>query len=80
MTEYITDIEMSSLFAQNPSTKSDGGFQSLIVRLQNKTDRANKLITLSDKDIADIIRYCNNYGNGGWEKILRGTFGRILSL
>ena len=80
MTIYLKPKEMSSLFSQEPSTESDGGFQSLLVRLQRKTNKSTRRIDLSDEDIADIIRYSKAYGSGGWENTLKQIFGRTLPI
>lgn len=77
---YLKPEEMSSLFSQNPSTESEGGFQSLLVRLQRKTNKPIGIINLSDEDIADIIRYSKAYGSGGWENTLKQIFSRTLHI
>ena len=66
--------EMEILFRQNPNTRRDGGFQSFLVCLQNKTDKASGLLSLTDSDLERIPRYAFDYGNGGWESRLKGIF------
>ena len=80
MIVYLSFEEMSNLFSQDPSTESKGGFQSLLVRLQKKTNKLTGEICLSNDDISDIIRYSKAYGSGGWEKTLKRIFGRTLSI
>ena len=80
MTIYLNQEEMSSLFSQDSSTKSDGGFQNLLVRLQEKTNIFTGKIILSLEDIIDIFLYSSIYGSGGWENTLKQVFGRTLSI
>lgn len=68
--------ELSTLFSQPPETKSNGGFQALLVKLQTKVNRLTGTITLSDQDIERIFRYTWQYKNGGWQKKLLQIFGR----
>jgi hypothetical protein len=70
--------EMSILFHQDPSTSQEGGFQSLLVSLQNRINRATGDIDLTPYDLERISRYAFDYGNGGWENRLTDTFGRVL--
>ena len=74
-TEMLAAAELAKLFHQAPETKNDGGFQSLLVRLQSQV-RGN-VITLEECDIERICRY-SSYCPGGWEDTyLRGIFGRF---
>ena len=70
--------EMEMLFRQDPATESDGGFQGLLIRLQNNTDPATGALTLFPEDLERIQRYAFDYGNGGWEARLRSMFERHL--
>ena len=72
-------IGLSTLFSQDPSTESKGGFQSLLVKLQRKTDLLTSCIVLKLKDIERIIRYATKYGNGGWENKLKAIFPTIIN-
>jgi hypothetical protein len=70
--------EQEFLFRQNPAARSDGGWQSLLVKLQDQFDAASMEITVDDRDLERIPRYAFDYGNGGWEGRLSGVFGRHL--
>jgi hypothetical protein len=70
--------EIALLFRQDPSARSDGGFQNFIVKLQSKLDQPSGILELSDDEIDRIARYAFDYGSGGWEKLLVGVFGRVL--
>jgi len=70
--------EMDELMRQNPKTKSDGGFQSLMVRLQRNIDRQSGKLPLSVTDLEQIPRYAFSYKNGGWQNRLLAIFSRTL--
>lgn len=55
-----------------------GGWQSLLARLQALLDQNTGEITLSDEDRGCLCRYAFDYGNGGWESQLRQIFGKHL--
>ena len=77
--DYILNAaEMEILFRQDPTTKDDGGWQRLLVALQELTDRPTGAITVPPRILERIQRYAFNYGNGGWEARLRGIFERHL--
>ncbi len=70
--------EMATLFRQDPRTKADGGWQSLLVGLQSGCDRATGGISLAMRQRQRIRMYAFKYGNGGWESRLVAAFGRHL--
>ena len=70
--------EMAALMKQDPSQKSKGGWQSLLVRLQRKLNSETGSINLDDKDLEQIPRAAFDYGKGGWEGTLQTIFGRSL--
>ena len=74
----LNQSEQDFLFRQNPNTASDGGWQSLLVKLQNQFDPQTMLIQLDAVDLERIPRYAFDYGNGGWEGRLVGVFGNHL--
>lgn len=78
MNLILSGPEMAALFTQNPATKKDGGFQSLLVTLQEKCDSATGAITLTPRDRERIRMYAFKYGNGGWENRLVTAFGQHL--
>ena len=74
-TEQLTDEEYDQLFKQPPESKNDGGFQSLLVKLQRQVN--GRTITLYDMDIKRIRKY-SSYCPGGWENTyLTKIFGRF---
>ena len=78
MTVILNRQEVAELGRQHPSTRSNGGWQSLMVALQLKIDRLTCQIELSDSDVERIARYAFDYGRGGWEKRLQRIVGRTL--
>jgi hypothetical protein len=67
--------EMEAVYRQDPTTKKDGGFQSLLVGLQEACNRETGAITLTLKQRRRIRMYAFKYGNGGWESRLLAAFG-----
>ena len=78
MTITLTPEEREILFRQDPSTKDDGGWQRLLVTLQELTNEQTGEITIPPITLERIQRYAFDYGNGGWENRLTSVFGRIL--
>jgi hypothetical protein len=78
MNVTLTASEIAELFRQPPSTKGDGGFQSLMVKLQMRTNRATGELFLTPYFLERIPRYAFDYGNGGWENRLLAIFSRNL--
>lgn len=78
MNVVLTADEIAELDLQDSSTKGDGGFQSLLVNLQNKVDRKTGALKLSPSDLQRIPQYAFDYRNGGWENRLKRVFGRTL--
>lgn len=78
VTFTLNTEEQEYLFRQDPAARSDGGWQSLLVKLQNQFNPTTMEITLDDRDLERIPRYAFDYGNGGWEGRLSGVFLRHL--
>ncbi len=78
MIVYLTPQEIAVLNRQRPSTRSRGGWQGLIVSLQERVDRTTGALLLTARDLERISRYAFDYGNGGWEGRLRLIFSRSL--
>jgi hypothetical protein len=74
----LNQSEEDILHQQNPETKEDGGWQRLLVKLQEQFNLGSKEITLYPEDKERIKKYAFSYGNGGWEDRLKGIFGRVL--
>lgn len=75
---FLNQAELSHLRAQDPSSRSKGGFQGLLVALQDQTDFNSGRIFLTPKQTEKIQRYAFKYGHGGWEKLLASIFSRTL--
>ena len=74
----LNATEMEALFRQDASKRKDGGYQSLLVGLQDNCDRTTGSITVMVTQRARIRKYAFQYGNGGWEDRLTTTFARHL--
>ena len=70
--------EIDALFEQDPATAKDGGFQSLMVRLQKNFRSGTQELRIDDQDLDDIQRYAFDYRQGGWETRLMRIFLRNL--
>ena len=77
-TVLLNQAEINLLDLQDPETESDGGFQSLMIKLQTQLNRQTNEISLSDDDLHRIPVYAYDYGNGGWQNRLEGIFLRTL--
>jgi hypothetical protein len=78
MDVVLTAAEIAELDKQDPRTARDGGFQGLMVRLQQRVDRQTGQLTLTANDLRRIPMYAFDYEGGGWEDRLIGAFGRSL--
>ena len=76
----LTPEESATLFQQDPSSASDGGFQNFIVRLQKQYRKGPQEIRLDDDDIERIREYAANSKQGGWQTRVLAIFGRVLEL
>lgn len=74
----LNKAEIDELLLQDPKTKSDGGFQSLLVSLQERLNKTTGLLTLDETDLERIPKYAFDYKNGGWEERLKTIFQRTL--
>ena len=74
MNIVLNSNEIAVLFRQDPTTAGDGGFQSLLVRLQGNCDQSTGELHLSGNDLEKIPRYAFDYGNGIVEAIDRAGF------
>ena len=74
----LTDEEVAALQLQEPETVGDGGFQSLLVKLQAQLEPDTNELLLCDDDLVRIPKYAYGYGRGGWEDRLERIFLRTL--
>ena len=58
--------------------KGEGGFESLIRRLQKQVNHATLTLKVTDEDLADIQRYAFDYEQGGFESRLLAILSRVL--
>lgn len=72
----LNGSEFAAVQVQDPSSRGDGGFQSLMVTLQDLTDPETRTMTLPRHLVPRIRAYAFDYGNGGWEDRLVEIFGR----
>jgi len=70
--------EIELLFEQDPRSRSAGGFQNFLVKLQEKIDRTTGNLDLTISDLERIARLAFDYRHGGWQNQLRRIFGRVL--
>jgi len=78
---YVLDLnpsEYATVQIQDPSSRGDGGFQSLMVTLQDITDASSQKMYLPPHLIERIRRYAFDYKNGGWEERIKAIFSRHL--
>lgn len=74
----LNEVEREILYRQDPSQKKKGGWQSLLVTLQELTNEATGEIILPPIIMEKISRYAFDYKQGGWEDRLKGIFERTL--
>ena len=72
----LDDDQQDALEAAN--TEGQGGFQSLMERLQDGYDEDENTLTISEKDQERLPRYADDYGNGGWEDQIEAIVGDEL--
>lgn len=75
MTVTLNKTEVTEL--KRP-TEGEGGFQSLLEKLQVQLDSNTSMLRLENGDLERIPRYAFDYGNGGWEDRLKRIFSRTL--
>ena len=74
----LNEAEYEIVCLQDPATRDDGGYQSLLVTLQTITEEDTRMMALPVHLISRIRKYAFDYGNGGWEDRLTGIFSRHL--
>ena len=70
----LSTDDLNDLNRQDPGTAGDGGFQGLLVKLQQQADPKNRELRLEDTDVERIRRYSKQYGDGGWQHRLLRVF------
>jgi cellulose biosynthesis protein BcsQ len=77
--EVPVKLEQQEIYAleeQDPQSRAGGGFQALLVSLQEKLKDGVLNLSLSDRE--RIARYAHDYRSGGWQGRLKTIFGRTL--
>ena len=69
----LNPAEKAALFKENVG---DGGFQSLISKLQSNFNQTTQELTLDTELRERVKRYSNDYANGGWQERLNTIFER----
>jgi len=78
ITVTLNQSERDVLYRQEQASKDDGGWQRLLVTLQELTDESNGELTILPIVLERIQRYAFSYGKGGWEDRLKAIFERTL--
>lgn len=66
-------LSASDLDLLSRPVAGSGGWQSLLRKLQKQIN--GKDLTLTDEDVAKILRYILSYGSGGWQDRLAAAAG-----
>ena len=74
----LNNVEVTELLRQKPNTAGDGGFQQLLVKLQEQLNLETKELQLDDDDLRRIPQYAFDYKQGGWQNRLELIFCRTL--
>ena len=74
----LNEPEALALLQQDQGTRGQGGFQNLMLNLQDRLNKSTSELPLTEADIEQIGRYAFEYGNGGWESRLKAIFERHL--
>ncbi|MBV9782457.1 MAG: site-specific DNA-methyltransferase [Acidisphaera sp.] len=75
----LSHDEMAELLRQDPSTREKGGFQGLLIRLQDRLNKISGQVSLTEEDMRRIHRYAFGFkSGGGWQRRLVTIFSRHL--
>lgn len=67
----LNQTQIKELLKKN---NGSGGFQSLIKTLQSNVDTTNQTLKLNRDTLEKILRYADDYKNGGWQSRLDKIF------
>lgn len=73
----LDNNQKKALYQVDPNSRRNGGFQSLLVSLQEKYNPHASIIDLNAQEIERIKRYSKKYRNGGWQNTLKAIFPSI---
>ena len=71
----LNEDERAALFED---VVGQGGFQSLLRRLQKQYRPGSQELLITDEDLEQIQSYAFDCGQGGWENRLKATLSREL--
>lgn len=78
MIVVLNQDEKAELFKQDPTQKARGGFQGLLVGLQENFETNQGKLFIDPATAAKIRKYAFGYKNGGWQGRLLKIFGRTM--
>jgi hypothetical protein len=71
-------LNEGEIAALRKQVKGQGGFQSLMRRLQGQYRPGTSELRIEDDDVEQIQHYAFDYEQGGWEDDLMAIFSRHL--
>jgi hypothetical protein len=74
----LNQSEFDTVCIQDPDSRGDGGFQSLMVTLQDITNESTFEMLLPENLIPRLRKYAFQFKNGGWEDRIIAIFSRHL--
>lgn len=78
ITVTLNEAELETLYRQDPSKKKKGGWQNLLVTLQELTNDETGEITIPPIILGKIGSYAFKYTTGGFQGRLLSIFERTL--
>jgi hypothetical protein len=76
----LSRAELRELMKHDPSSKHRGGFQRLLVNLQQRVDKRTGELDLFEPEMTTIMRNGRNPSKGGWQASLHRIFGRHFDM
>jgi hypothetical protein len=76
----LSTAEFTELMKHDPTTKTRGGFQQLLIGMQCRVNRITHELELSDHEMDMILRHGRNPGKGGWQSSIKRIFGDHFKL
>ena len=63
-------------YIQRP-VRGQGGFQTLLRRLQKRTNMSDGILTLSHEDVEVLQKYYSDFGQGGFQNRIKWILDRV---
>ena len=76
----LSFTEFTELMKYDPTTKTRGGFQRLLIGMQCRVNRTTHELELSDHEMDMILRHGRNPGKGGWQSSIKTIFADHFDL